>query len=696
MNDSADHSSRLRDALVLARATVAARPEDPQAWMILGDRLRQSGSANEAVDAYRRAVAVNSSDPEAFMRLGHALMAVGSLDDAIAAYRRVLTFQPDRAAAWANIGLACDRLGRREEALAALERAVAENPKLAEAHVAIGNIRMGAGDTAKALESYERARVLRPDDMLVLCNLSTALLRQERIGEAEQVARHAIAVAPNRVESHRQLASVLALQDRPRESIEALRAVLRLDPNDPSVGAELLYQARQICDWQTVKDLTPKTIDEIRRALAAGRRPMATPFTVIAVAPELEGEVGRTWTEEMERTALSIARPFVHGAGRRAEGPLRIGYLSGDYRAHATMHLIGSLFSRHDRHRVRSYAYSYGLNDNGRSRLRVEMEADSFVELRTVGDREAAERIHADGIDILVDLKGHTAASRLAICVLRPAPIQLTWIGFPGPLGARFIDYALVDRIVVPPEHQHRYVEGLCYLPNCYQINDDTQPVPQSPTDRAQHGLPAGAFVFASFNRLYKLHADLLDLWAQILRQVPNSVLWLYRSRAEAVENVLAGFRSRGVDPQRIVFAPPLSKDLHLQRIGLADLALDTYPINGHTTTSDCLRAGLPVVATLGNSFASRVSASLLHTMTLDELVVPSEAAYGELAVALARDPVRLAAIRARVAEGIRTSPLFDTARFVRNLETAYETMMRCRLNGALPRVLEIEERRDG
>jgi len=541
------------------------------------------------------------------------------------------------------------------------------------------------------------ARALKPDDFIILCNLSTGLLRQERIGEAEAVARRAIEVAPQQPAVHRQLASVLAMQDRPRDSIETLRTVLKLDPADDSVGAELLYQARQICDWATVADLTPTVIAGMESALAEGRKPVATPFTAIAIAPALEGAVARAWADEIEDLALAVAKPFVHTNNRRRDGPLRIGYLSGDYRAHATMHLIGSLFVRHNRDRVRCFAYSYGMDDQGASRKRVEIESDGFADLRLASDRDAAARIHNDGIDILVDLKGHTSGARLAIPALRPAPVQLTWIGFPGPIGARFLDYTLVDNVVVPPEQRDRYVEGLCYLPNCYQINDDTLGDIAFETDRVRHGLPANAFVFASFNRLYKLHAGIVDLWARILAAVPGSVLWLYRSRVEAVENVLAGFAARGIDPSRILFAPPLAKLAHLQRIPLADLAIDTFPINGHTTTSDCLRGGLPVVATLGEHFASRVSASLLQTVGLGELVVPTEDEYVALAVALARDPARLAALRARATDGIGNSPLFDTKRFVRNLETAYDTIWRHHRDGALPRVLEIEEGgRDG
>jgi predicted O-linked N-acetylglucosamine transferase (SPINDLY family) len=693
MNDAISRE----DALALAQATVAAHPADAKAWMALGDRLRAADDHGRAVDAYRRSGALDPANGESFMRTGYSLMALQRFADAADAYRAVLRVQPERAAAWANLGLALDNLGRRDDALAALEKSLAFNPKLAEAHCAVGNILMARGDSQRAIAAYERARAIRPNDMTALCNLSTAFLQQERIEEAEKAARDAIAVAPDRAEPWRQLASALAMQDRPADSIATLHRLLELDPSDDGASAELLYQARQICDLKTVRELTPKVVAEIHRALAQGRKPAATGFTAIAVAPELEGDVTRAWSHEIEQNALKGVAPYVHAGRTRGDRPLRIGYLSADYRSHATMHLIGPLFMRHDRRRVHCYAYSYGGDDKGRSRKRVEIESDHFVDLLTVSDRDAAARIRADEIDILVDLKGHTANTRLAILALRPAPISVSWIGFPGPIGARFIDYALVDRIVVPPEHRSRYVEGLCYLPNCYQINDDTLGPIVATGERAQHGLPDTGFVFASFNRVYKIQARLLDLWARILAAVPGSVLWLYRSRPEAAENVLAGFASRGIDPARIVWAPPLYKDPHLQRIGLADLGLDTFPINGHTTTSDCLRAGLPVVATLGNSFAARVSASLLVTMGLPDLVAPSEDAYVDLAIALARDPARLATVRGRVAAGLKTSPLFDSARFVRNLEAAYETMWRCYEGGELPRILEIEEaNRDG
>ncbi|MEX1109814.1 MAG: tetratricopeptide repeat protein, partial [Dongiaceae bacterium] len=436
------------DALASARVAVEGQPDNAAAWLAFADALRGSGSADEALDAYRRSTGLAPDNPEAFFRLGHALMATAKFDEAIVAYRHVTTLQPGRAAAWANIGLALERRGRIDEAIAALLRAVAENPRLGPAHSALGNIWLGGGDAPKAIDAYERAVVLKADDIIALCNLSTAYLRQERIAEAETMARRAVAAAPQELATHRQLASVLSLQDRPLETIAALRMVLQLDPNDESVGAELLYQARQVCDWQTVADLTPRIIAATTQALAEGRRPVATPFTAIAIDPPSEGAVARAWTAEVERDALRAGSPFAHPPAALREGPLRIGYLSSDFRAHATMHLIGSMLQRHDRSRVRCHVYSYGVDDGSSHRKSVESAADVFVDLRNEGDRAAAQRIRTDNIDILIDLKGHTAGARLGIAALRPAPIQVTWLGFPGPIGASFFDYALVDRTV--------------------------------------------------------------------------------------------------------------------------------------------------------------------------------------------------------------------------------------------------------
>jgi predicted O-linked N-acetylglucosamine transferase (SPINDLY family) len=304
-------------------------------------------------------------------------------------------------------------------------------------------------------------------------------------------------------------------------------------------------------------------------------------------------------------------------------------------------------------------------------------------------DAAAAARIQADGIDILVDLKGHTGGNRLAIAALRPAPLQVTWLGFPGPVGAGFIDYALVDPIVVPPGHRDRFVENLCYLPHCYQPNSDELLQEAPAITRRDVGLDPDAFLFCSFNSAYKLLPDVYDRWLAILAAVPGSALWMLAD-APVLRRLRDRAAARDVDPLRIVAASFVPRAEHLQRLRLADLALDTSPINGHTTTSDCLKAGLPVIAVAGDSFAARVSASLLAAIGLPELIATDMGAYEAKAIALARDPARLASLRATLRQNRATSPLFGMSRFAADLETAYETMWQHRCAGALPRVIDI------
>jgi tetratricopeptide (TPR) repeat protein len=316
------------DALLRARVSVESRPDDAAAWFAFADALRNSGSRDEALHAYRRSTSLAPDNPDGNFRIGHALMAMMRFDEAIEAYRRVVALQPVRAAAWANIGLAQERLGHIAEAIGSLQRAIVENPKLGPAHVALGNIWLSGGDAPKAVEAYENAISIKADDVIALCNLSTAYLRQERIEEAEAMARRAIACAPQEPATHRQLASVLSLQDRPLDAIAVLRTVLELDPKDESTGAELLYQARQVCDWQTVAELTPRIVESTTQALAEGRRPVATPFTAVAIDPLREGEVARAWAGRSNATHCvpgprSHIRMFVRAMGPCASATCR-------------------------------------------------------------------------------------------------------------------------------------------------------------------------------------------------------------------------------------------------------------------------------------------------------------------------------------------------------------------------------------
>ena len=338
---------------------------------------------------------------------------------------------------------------------------------------------------------------------------------------------------------------------------------------------------------------------------------------------------------------------------------------------------MAGLFAAHDRRRVSVHAYSCGPDDGSAFRRVIQGDCDNFYDIAGLDAADGARRIHADAIDILVDLKGHTRHNRLEIAALNPAPVQVAWLGFPGTSGADFFDYIVTDGIVTPPAADEFYTEAFAVMPHCYQVTNDRQAIASDPVSRSEFGVPEDAIVLASFHNTYKFEPVMFEVWMDILKAVPNAALWLQANNSLAVENLRGCVAAAGIDPGRLVFADHRPKSVHLQRLALADLALDTRIYNGHTTTSDALWAGLPVVTLLGSHFASRVSASLLTALGLPELITDSLNKYRELTISLANDKARLAALRADVVRLRATAPLFDTAQFAGDLERAYGEMWR-------------------
>ncbi len=382
-------------------------------------------------------------------------------------------------------------------------------------------------------------------------------------------------------------------------------------------------------------------------------------------------------------TAADAAADAAHrdAAPRR----LRIGYFSADFFSHATMFLMAGLFRAHDRGRFAIHAYSYGPPRDDAVRRDLAGRVDSFTDIGAMGDSDVHALARRHGLDIAVDLKGFTQHNRSGLFAARLAPVQISYLGYPGTMGADCFDYILADSVVIPPEQRAHYSESVIRLPHSYQANDDRREIAANCPSRAELGLPEGAFVFCCFNNTYKIAPDAFAIWMRLLRQVDGSVLWLFRANRWAEANLRREAAAHGVDPARLVFAERLPQSEHLARHARADLFLDTFNYNAHTTASDALWAGLPLVTRAGRGFAARVGASLLHAVGLPELVTADDAGYEALALALARDPARLAAIRARLAENRRSAPLFDTAGFTRAIEAAYETACARYLDGHAP-----------
>jgi len=376
----------------------------------------------------------------------------------------------------------------------------------------------------------------------------------------------------------------------------------------------------------------------------------------------------------VSRDKFLPARALWRGDIHRHER-IRVAYVSADFHAHATSMLMAGIFEQHDRRRFETIAISFGRDDGSRMRGRVKQAFERFIDVRGKSDAEIAQAMREMEIDIAIDLKGYTSEARPAVFSLKPAPLQVNYLGFPGTMGASFMDYLIADRIVLPDEHKAFYSEQVVTLPGTYQPNDRSRETAEAPAGRASVGLPEQGFVFCCFNNSYKIQPSVFDIWMRLLRGVPESVLWLLDDNAAATRNLRQEAATRGVDAGRLVFAARVDLPEHLARHRLADLFLDTLPYNAHTTASDALWTGLPVVTCMGNTFAGRVAASVLHAAGLPELVTPSLADYEAMALRLARDPAALAGIKSRLAHNRETAPLFDAARFTRHLEAAYITM---------------------
>jgi len=540
------------------------------------------------------------------------------------------------------------------------------------------------GDLDDAEAGFRRALAAGRDSADLYHGLGSVLVRRGRLDEAVQALELAVEREPRNAGYQLELGRALAYANQdPVEAIAHLREAMRLGPEVPGIEAYLYSQLTAICDWDAAERAVADLVAHAQREPAEVWTQRAFPFDTLfmPIAPELRREVAAQFGRRiLGRVQTPVAQPPPPPRGAR----LRIGYVSADFRNHATTHLAAGLFERHDRTRFEVVGYSFGVDDGTAERRRVAGAFDRFVDVRALDAGAAAQHIAQDGIDILVDLMSYTRDSRPAIFAHRPAPLQVGFLGYPGSVQAPFIDYIVADRTVIPAEDFRWFSEAVVWMPGSYQVNDDRQRAEETPT-RAACGLPEGAFVFCSFNQARKLDRPIVAAWMRILAATPGSVLWVLATHPQAQAALRAAAAAAGIDPARLVFAGVVGKAAHLARHGVADLFLDTHVCSAHTTASDALWAGLPVLTSPGPSFAGRVAASLLGAIGLPELVVPTLAEYERTAVALAGDRSRVQTLRARLAANRTTMPLFDTAGFTRHLERAFETMAAQRAAGPSP-----------
>lgn len=510
-------------------------------------------------------------------------------------------------------------------------------------------------ESDRAIMFYRRALAIKPDWFEATFNMAALLGTRNNYTEAIAFMTKAAQVRPGLTQPRVALAKFhQAAGDLPAAKT-AWEKALALEPDNAENRGQYFLVTRQMCDWSV-----PLTGLESLPPQAA---------TVLCDDPVARKAAAERYVQQRFRSI----RPFTPPDGP-AHDRLRVGYLSADFHAHATAYLLAELFSLHDREKFDVFAYSYGVDDRSPIRARLKEQAEHFVELNRLSAEQAATRIRQDDIDILIDLKGHTRGARLDIVAYRPARVQAHWLGYPGTSGAAFIDFFIGDAITIPDGDEKFFTERILRLPHCYQINDRQRMIAE-PLPRTAYGLPETGFVLASFNQTYKITPQVFALWCGLLREFPESVLWLYQSNLYAPENLRRAAQEHSIDPARLLFAPPLPLDQHLARYAHVDLALDTHPVGGHTTTSDALWAGVPVITMKGQSFVSRVAASILTAAGLPQLVTDSPKDYTALAAALLRDKPALLRLKENLRTDSTSLPLFDTPRFVRDWETLLNVM---------------------
>jgi predicted O-linked N-acetylglucosamine transferase (SPINDLY family) len=640
---------RLDEAEAHYRFVLGTQPRHFGALHLTGLVHYQRGNYAAAVDWISRAIEVEPNAAEPHSNLGLALLALLRPEEALASHERALKLKPEVPASLNNRGNALLALNRPLEALADYDRALKWQPNFALAHNNRGNTLRALGRHEEALNAYFNALQFAPDYPDALNNRGRTLRDLKRYDEAAQSFARLLAVAPQQ----------------------------------PYAPGMLFASRLDHCDWRNYDASSAAIVAAIER----GERADA-PFAFFSHATSARAQLDCARLFAAAEYPTSAAPLVVRATGRNER--IRLAYVSADFHEHATVYLLAELIERHDRSRFEVTAISYGPDDASAMRARLVAGFDRFVDVREKSDRAAAELIRDAGIDIAIDLKGYTAGNRAGIFAHRGAPVQATYLGFPATMGAPFIDYLIADRHVVPAEMEGAYSEKIVRLPDSYQVNDRRRRIAEATPSRRDAGLPDTGFVFCSFNNSYKIRPSIFDVWMRLLREVEGSVLWLLDDNAAAVANLKAAAEARGIASSRLVFAPRLPLDQHLARHRLADLFLDNFPVNAHTTASDALWAGLPLVTLSGETFVSRVASSLLSAVGLPDLITRTLPDYEALALKLARDPAALARLKAHLQDARATAPLFDTDRFRRHIESAYVTMFERSQKGELPASFDV------
>ncbi|XP_022929788.1 probable UDP-N-acetylglucosamine--peptide N-acetylglucosaminyltransferase SEC [Cucurbita moschata] len=733
-------SGDLNRALQYYKEAVKLKPQFPDAYLNLGNVYKALGMPQEAILCYQRAIQMRPNYAIAYGNLASTYYEQSQLDLAILHYKQAITCDPRFLEAYNNLGNALKEFGRVDEAIQCYNQCLSLQPSHPQALTNLGNIYMEwnmvpaaasyykatlrvttglsapfnnlaiiykqQGNYADAISCYNE--VLRIDPLAAdgLVNRGNTYKEIGRVSEAIQDYIRAINIRPTMAEAHANLASAYKDSGHVEAAIKSYKQALLLRPEFPEATCNLLHTLRCVCNWEDRDKMFAEVEGIIKRQINMSVLPSVQPFHAIAypIDPLLALEISRSYASHCLKIASRFSLPsFNHPSPvpiKKNGGfeRLRVGYVSSDFGNHPLSHLMGSVFGMHNREHVEVFCYALSPNDNTEWRQRIQFEAEHFVDVSAMTSDVIAKMINEDKIQILINLNGYTKGARNEIFAMQPAPIQVSYMGFPGTTGATYIDYLVSDEFVSPLRYAHIYSEKIVHLPHCYFVNDYKQKnldvlAPNCQHKRSDYGLPDGKFIFACFNQLYKMDPEIFNTWCNILKRVPNSALWLLRFPAAGEMRLRAYAAAQGVQPEQIIFTDVAMKNEHISRSALADLFLDTPLCNAHTTGTDILWAGLPMITLPLEKMATRVAGSLcLATGLGDEMIVSSMKEYEEKAVSLALNRPKLQALTNKLKAVRMTCPLFDTARWVRNLERSYFKMWNLHCSGQRPQHFKVTE----
>lgn len=656
---------------LLASAMV---PSCPSATLYeLGSTLLALGKGAESIHYLLRAL---SGDPNSFPilhDLGAALASVGNLNEGLTYLERAAKLEGTSCELFFNIGRIYDANFDYKNALEFYKKSLSLKNDFIPAIINKGIAHYELKEFNLALLSYEAALKIAPDMWEIWLNLGNLFQHTEQLIKSISAYDKALALSPQNSEVLASKSDVYQRLRRYQDAISSMEEALIVNPHFAYLPGALLHSKMCICDWADFQNA--KT--QLCNAVVLGER-ASPPFPLLAITDDerIHLKASQTWSIDRMPSPLPALRPWPK------KSKIRLAYYSADFHQHATAILILDLFKFHDAENFELCLFSYGPNTQDSLQQSIASLAFQFIDAREMSDDDIVNLSHELKIDIAIDLKGYTEKSRASIFSKRAAPVQISFLGYPGTLGTTFFDYIVADSQLIPVEQQRFYTEKIIYLPSSYQINSDTRTLSLKQFSRLDFKLPENGFVFCSFNHNYKITPEIFAIWMSILNNTENSVLWLLADNAIAASNLSAEAQRLGINSDRLIFTQRLSLPEHLSRHKLADLFLDTTPCNAHTTASDALWAGLPVLTCVGQSFASRVSSSLLTALNLPELVCTNIADYEQKAISLAQNPAAIGGLKSKLSESIKSSSLFNSQEFTKNIEAAFQQVYEISLNG--------------